>query len=179
VCQKRTILPLSKPVRVKPTEVQSDNIETPVQNKKKKKKKKKKDTYAGLSRSVVSAYAPKRREKKNKKENKSADANNSMQPVVTSQEEQSHSTKKQTSRANTDDPTVRQKMKLTVRQQIAEAKRQITVSRRKNKERIALELVNAARKTKKCNVLRSILADAGAPSQSARPTFKEFLTSLN
>jgi hypothetical protein len=189
VCQKITILPLSKPVQLKPTKIQNDNVETPVKNKKKKKKKK--DTYAGLNSSVISVYTPKRelshlkREKKTKKENEPADISSSMQPSVMPQEEQSQSRRRR--RKARESPNglelyfaARQKVKKvksTVREQIAEAKQQIIASRKKEKERIALELENTAKKARKCDALRNILTDTS--SQSTRPTLKEFLASLN
>lgn len=191
VCCKRTIIPLSKAVKVKPSVVQSDNVETAVKNKKKKKKKK--DTYAGLNSSIVSAYTPKRelsilkREKKNNKANKLVDVSQSIEPVVTPQEQPSHSRRrKRKAGENSNDFTVFstagpkvQKFKSTVREQIAEAKRQIVSSRKKNKERMILELENTTKKMRKCSALRNILADASAASQSPRPKLKEFLASLN
>lgn len=182
---------MSKTVKLKPSEVQSDNVETPIKNKKKKKKKK--DAYAGLNSSIISAYTPKRelsilkREKKNKKDNKLLDVSQSIKPAVTPQEQPTQSRKrKRKAGENSDDLTLFstagpkvQKFKSTVRDQIAEAKQQIVSSRKKNKERMILELENTAKKMRKCSALRNILADASAASQSPRPTLKEFLASLN
>jgi hypothetical protein len=191
VCCKRTVIALSKAVKLKPTGVQRDHVEIPVQNKKRKKKKK--DTYAGLNSSIISAYTPKRelsilkREKKNKKENILVDVIGSVQQPVTPQEEPTHSRRRKGKVGENSDnlalfsaagPKV-QKLKSTVREQIAEAKKQIVSSRKKNKERMTLELENTAQKMRKCNALRNILADASALSQSPRPALKEFLASLD
>lgn len=192
VCQKRTVLPLSKPVKLKPTEIQNDNVETPVKSKKKKKKKK--DAYAGLNSSVISVYTPKRelshmrKELGIKKENEpSGVVSSSMQPSVTPQEDQSQSRRrrKRNARQNSNDLalfyTARQKLHnlKSVREQIAQAKQQIIASEKKNKEKIALELENAAKKARKCNALRNILADSSASSRTTKPTLKEFLASVN
>lgn len=191
VCCKRTIIPLSKAIKLKPSEVQSDNVETPIKNKKKKKKKK--DTYAGLNSSIISAYTPKRelsilkREKKNKKDNKFVDISQSIEPAVTPQEQPTQSRRRKRKAEDSSNgltlfstagPKV-QKFKSTVREQIAAAKQQIVSSRKKNKERMILELENTAKKIKKRSALRNILADTSAASQSPRPTLKEFLASLN
>jgi hypothetical protein len=193
VCQKRTVLPLSKPVKLKPTEIQNDNVETPVKSKKKKKKKKK-DAYAGLNSSIISVYTPKRelshmrKELGIKKENEpSGVVSSSMQPSVTPQEDQSQSRRrrKRNARQNSNDLALfniaRQKMHnvKSVREQIAQAKQQIRASEKKNKEKFALELENAAKKARKCNALRNILADSSASSRTTKPTLKEFLASVN
>lgn len=192
VCKKRTFLPLRKPVKLKPTEVQSSVVETPVQNKKKKKKKKK-DTYAGLNRAIILAHTPKREvsllkgECKNLKENKIVDISPSVQPAMTSQEEQPHSRRRKRKGVESSDDLALlstagqkvQKLKSTVREQIAQAKWQIIASRKKNKNKMISDLENTAKKTKRCNALQNIFAAASAASQSTRPTLKEFLASLN
>jgi hypothetical protein len=183
---------LKKPVKIKSTEAQSAVVDDPVQNKKKKKKKKKKDIYAGLNRAIILAHTSKRKlslmkESKNKKENKTVDISPSVQPAVTPQKGQPYSRrKKRKGGENCDDvallPTAGQKMqklKSTVREQIAEAKWQITALRKKNKEKMVSDLENKAKKTKRCNALQNVLATASAASQSTRPTLKEFLSSLN
>jgi hypothetical protein len=175
-------------VKLKPPEVQRDTVETPVQNKKKKKKKK--DVYAGLNRAIILAHTPKRevlllkRESKNKKENKSVDIIPSVQLAVTPQEDQPPSRRrKRKGGENSDDLALLsvpgQKVQSTVGQQIQEAKQQIISARKKNKEKMALDLENTAKKIKRCNALQHILATASAASQSTRPALKEFLASLN
>lgn len=180
---------MKKPVRLKPVEVQSAIVETPMQNKKKKKKKKK-DTYAGLNKAIILAHAPKREVsllkggRKNKKENKIADISHSVQPAVTSQEEQPHSRRRKRKGVENSDGLALLsvagqkvlKLKSTVREQIAQAKQRVIASRKKNKEKMA---ENTTKKTKKCNALRNILATASGASQSTRPTLKEFLANLN
>lgn len=182
---------MKKPVKVKQPEVQRETVETPVQNKKKKKKKK--DMYAGLNRAIILAHTPKREvsllksESKNKKENKVVDIITSVQLAVTPQEDQPPSRRrKRKGGENSDDLAALsvagqrlQKPQSTVKQQIKEMKLQIIASRKKRKEKRALDLENTAKKTKRCNALQNILATASAASQSTRPTLKEFLASLN
>jgi hypothetical protein len=182
---------LHKAVKLKLTGDQSNNIETPVKNKKKKKKKK--DIYAGLNSTIISAYTPKRefsiskRVKKSKKDNELVNVSQSTEPEVTLQGQPTHSKRRKRKAfenygdltlLSTGEPKV-QKLKSTVREQIAEAKQQIISSRKKNRERMILELENTAKKMRKCNALRNILGDASATSQRQRSMLKEFLTGLN
>lgn len=180
---------MKKPVKLKQPEVQRNTVETPVQNKKKKKKKKK-DMYAGLNRAIVLAHTSKgevsllESEGKIKKENKVVDIIPSAQQAEPPKEEQPPSRRrKRKGGENCDDlamlPMAGQKVQSTVRQQIKEAKLQIVASRKKHKEKVAFDLENTAKKTKRCNALQNILATASAASQSTRPTLKEFLASLN
>lgn len=146
--------------------------------------------YAGLNRAIILAHTPKRevskmkRESENKKENKVVDIIPSAQLVVTPQEDQPPSRRrKRKVGENSDDlamlSVAGQKVQSTVKQQIQKAKWQIIASRKKHKEKMAFDLENAAKKTKRCNALQNILATASAASQRARPTLKEFLASLN
>ena len=175
---------MKKPVKLKPTEVQRDTVENPVQNKKKKKKKKK-DMYAGLNRAIMLAHTPKREVSLLKR--KSVDIIPSVQLAVTPQGECPLSRRrKRKGGENSDDLALLsvagqkvQKLQSTVRQQIEEVKWQIKASRKKNKEKMVFDLENTAKKTKRCNALQNILATASAASQSTRPTLKEFLASLN
>lgn len=183
---------MKKPVKLKQPDVQRDTVETPVQNKKKKKKKKK-DTYAGLNKAIILAHTPKRevsllkRDSKNKKESKVVDIIPSAELAVTPQEGQPPSRRrKRKGGENSDDFSMLsisgqkvQKVQSTVKQQIKEVKLQIIASRKKHKEQMVLDLENKAKKIKRCNALRNILATASAASQSTRPTLKEFLASLN
>jgi hypothetical protein len=185
---------LPKAVKLKLTGDQSNNIETPV--KKKKKKNKKKDIYAGLNSSIISAYTPKRefsiskrekKNKKNKKDKKLVNVSQSTKPEVTLQGQPANSKRRKRkafqnsgdlTQLSPGEPKVH-KLKPTVREQIAEAKQQIISSRKKNKERMILELENTAKKMRKCNALRNILGDASAAPQRQGSMLKEFLTSLN
>jgi membrane-associated HD superfamily phosphohydrolase len=191
VCCKKTSIPLPKAVKLKLAGVQSDNVETPVKNKRKKKKKK--DMYAGLNSSIVSAYMPKRefsiskREEKNKKYNELVNVSRSTEPEATPQGQPTHSKRRKRKAFenfgdltpfSTAEPKM-QRLKPTVREQIAEAKQQIKSSGKKNKERMILALENTAKKMKKCNALRNILGDISTAPQRPRSTLREFLTSLN
>lgn len=149
--------------------------------------------YAGLNSSIISAYTPKRQfsisksEKKNKRDNKLVDINQSTESAVTPQGQMTHSRRRKRKACknsgdlmqfSTAGPKV-QKLKPTVREQMVEAKQEIAASRKKNKERMILELENKAKKMRKCSALRSILGDVPVASQRPRSTLKEFLTSLN
>ncbi|KAJ4441693.1 hypothetical protein ANN_11551 [Periplaneta americana] len=207
VCKRKNMLPISKPVKLKPIEVQNENIETPVQ--KNKKRKKRKDIYAGLNSSVVSAYTPVKEIGKVKKQNSghmsepvrgnSVDIHNqNMQhspqkkkkkkKIASSSQLHAIDTKKGRKEPNHLSQTVTPQGKLQnssipnprtyVRNQLKEVKQQNKASKKRKEIELAESLKNATKKAKRCNALKKILSNSTVTASSPKTTLKDFFASL-
>ncbi|KAJ9593903.1 hypothetical protein L9F63_014663 [Diploptera punctata] len=191
LCRKVTPFPLKKPVKLTSEIEKLDEIYTP-ETSKKKKKKNKKDIYAGLNKSLVPVSTPRHNSVSSSKSQKCNDSV-LLTPLSTPKQEKSKSAislsktyspflaNKSFSDSKNQNMSNKSKQntglditpKLTVREQIKNAKLQI----KKNEiQRKSME-ANSAKKAKKCNSLKKIL-DNITSTPSPKPSLKAFLASL-